>query len=145
MPKRHIWWSLSLYDAPRCWVSQNEKQNWDANGKGSGTGVSGRLQARLCEESSQWSAEYKSAWLAGMKFRHRNVYRHKLQASGKSFLYNFLAKCSRWGLHRQLCTQVRTKPTPSSNIIPSPHGFCWNHLAFHGSLLLSTVVTADKT
>lgn len=37
------------------------------------------------------------------------------------------------------------KPTPSSNIILSPHGFCWNHLTFHGSWALSTVVTADKT
>lgn len=145
MPKRHFCWSLWLYDAPRHWVSQNEKQNWDAHGKGSGAGVSGRLRACLCEEPSRWGAEYKTAWLAGMKFHHRNVYRHKLQASGKSFLYNFPAKCSRWGWHQQLRTQVRTKPTPSSSIIPFPCGFCWNHLVFHSSLVLSTVVTAEKT
>lgn len=144
MPKRHFWWSLWLYDASRHWVSQNEKQNWDANGRGSSTGVSGRLQACLCEESSRGNAKYKSAWLAGVKFHHRNVYRHKLQASGKSLSYNFPAKCSRWGLLWQLCTQVRTKPTPSSNIIPSPCGFCWNHLACHSSLVLSTVVTAEN-
>lgn len=52
IPKRHFWLWIWLWDPPRHWVSQNEKQNWDANGKGSSSGVSGRLRARLCEESS---------------------------------------------------------------------------------------------
>lgn len=78
----------------------------------------------------QWSADYKLAWLAGVKFHHRSVYRDKLQASGEAFLHSFLATCSRWGLHWWLSTQVRTKLFPSSNVIPSLHGFCWITLHF---------------
>lgn len=69
-------------------MSQSKNKDRGAEGKGWDVDIlegSRRATAR--------SVEGRSAWLAGVKFHHRNVHRHKEQASGKLLLSNFPAKC----------------------------------------------------
>lgn len=143
MPKSPFWWSLWLYDAPRCPRTKSRtgmpmaKAPAQASHEGYGHAHERSLPNKM--PSTTWLD--LQAW----SFTTETYTGTNCKPLASRFLYNFPAKHSHWGLHQQLCTQVRTKPTPSSNIILSPHGFCWNHLTFHGSWALSTVVTADKT